>query len=472
MSHEIRADYSQQYLFPKALEDWVGPEHPARFIREFVDTLDLGDLGFRVREGEDGRPNYAADLLLKVWLYGYMHRIRSSRGLERGCCNELGLIWLVGGHRPDHNTLWRFWRDNKKSLRTVFKQSLRVAAGAELVGLVLHALDGTKIVARASRRGGWHKGKLEMILSRLEGAVDEVMEQVETSQQGEGGDYPLPEALQDRGLLREKIEQQLRQLKEAGRKHLHPEEPEARMMLQGSGKQFGYNAQAVVDEQSGLIVAEAVVEQENDLAQLVPMLDKVTENLAQTAQETVADTGYRSEEQVDLAEQRKYSVLVNLKREEREGERGGEFHASRFQYDGAADQCICPRGEILTYRSLTPARRKGPPLRVYRCVRFKECPVRWQCSQEQRGRTIKISVHHEAMARQRLKHQQEGKRETLRKRGSIVELVFGHIKEVMGLRRWTVGGLESVRTQWSLTCTAFNLKKLYRCWVSGSLALA
>ena len=473
MSHEIRADYSQQYLFPRALEEWVGPEHPARFIREFVDSQDLASLGFETRQADEGRPNYATDLLLKVWLNGYMHRIRSSRGLERGCCNDLGLIWLVGGYQPDHNTLWRFWRDNKKALRKVFKQSVGVAAGADLVGLVLHALDGTKIAARASRRGGWHKGKLEGLLARLDAGVDEVMEQVESAQREEIGQYPLPEALQDRQRLRERIEQQLKVLQAAGTAHLHPAEPEARMMIQGAGKQFGYNAQAVVDQQSGLIVAEAVVDQENDTAQLVPMIEQVAGNLEQTAQETVADAGYTCEEQIYEAEERKYSVMVNLSREETEVAKRGEFHASRFHYDAATDQCICPRGVMLTFRGQSPPRgKKGPPLRVYRCVGFKECPVRWQCSRQVLGRTVKISVYHEAMVRQRLKHRQPEKQQALRKRQGIVEPVFGHIKEVMGVRRWTVGGLESVRTQWSLTCSAFNLKKLYRCWASGRLAFA
>src|SRR5215468_11243953 len=168
MSYEKRANYEAQWLFPPSLEDLVGREHPARFIRELVDSLDLGELGCRQRECDEGRPNYAADLLLKVWLYGYFHKIRSTRCLEKACMNEIGLLWLTGLEKPDHNTLWRFWRENKAAIRNVFKQSLQIAAQANLIGLVLHAVDGTKIETAASQTRAYHRKDLEKIVAALE----------------------------------------------------------------------------------------------------------------------------------------------------------------------------------------------------------------------------------------------------------------------------------------------------------------
>src|SRR5262245_29548753 len=209
MSYEKRADYRQQWLLPPAIEDWVGPDHPARFIREVVDALDLVALGFPQRVSFDGRPNYAADLLVKVWLYGYMNAIRSSRKLERAAREHMGVIWLTGNQAPDHNTLWRFWRDHRAPLRQVLKALSRMALRSGLIELVLHAVDGTKVVAQAAKAGVLTRERLEKDLAVLDTAIEEVMAEVDGNEAraGAGGGYRLPaqwqEAVQRREQWRE-----------------------------------------------------------------------------------------------------------------------------------------------------------------------------------------------------------------------------------------------------------------------------
>lgn len=152
MSKVIEADYDQQWLFPPSLEDLLPAGHPARLVREFVDALDLEKLGFKAEVAETGRPAYAVGLQIKVILYGYMNRVRSTRGWERGCYHDIGMLWLTGMNYPDHTTLWRCWNDNRAGLRKLFRQLLQIATAANLVGMVLHALDGTKILSAASEQ--------------------------------------------------------------------------------------------------------------------------------------------------------------------------------------------------------------------------------------------------------------------------------------------------------------------------------
>ena len=172
MSRAVRANYDQIFLLPRALDEWIPAEHPARFIRDFVDELPLETLGLKTFPGKEGRPHYAPDMLLKVWLYGWMTRVRSSRGLEKACFESMPFLWLTGNHHPDHNTLWRFFRDNKKALRKLFKLVVQVAVKSELVGFALHALDGTKIVAACSMEKALHRKALEDELKKLDATID------------------------------------------------------------------------------------------------------------------------------------------------------------------------------------------------------------------------------------------------------------------------------------------------------------
>jgi transposase len=470
MSYEKRANYEAQWLFPPSLEDLLGRDHPARFIREVVDAVEMERLGFRPRIAEEGRPNYAADLLLKVWLYGYFHKIRATRALEKACMNDIGLLWLTGLERPDHNTLWRFWRDNKKAIRKIFKESLQIAAKAELVGLVLHAVDGTKIETAASKKRAWHRNDAEALLADIDKVIDEVMKETELAEAASGWEYRLPEHLQDRQELQGMIQQRLREMDEQGRDQILPTDADSRMMKLADGrKRFGYNAQVVVDEKSGLIVAEDVVNAESDNYQLTPMLEQVEENLGRVADETAADGGYKAPSELARAEQLDQSVLVNLGKPT-DGD--GDYSAARFVYNEAEDHCICPRGEILPFwKNRSKDRAQPTTVRVYCCQSYADCPVRWQCSKRKNGRTIEIGPHYAAVLRQRLKQQDPAKAALLKKRGAIVERIFGWIKQELGFRRWTVRGLDNAATQWALICTAVNLRVLYKHWFNGTVLL-
>ena len=479
MSYEIRADYSRSWLFPPHLEDWVSADHPARFLREFVDALDVKALGFYSRTSEDGRPNFASDLLLKVWLFGYVNGIRSLRKLERACRENVGLLWLTGLNDPDHNTLWRFWRDNRKALRGVFKLVVRTAVEAKLVGVVLHAIDGTKIIAQGAKDRVRKREELQLELAEIEQAVDEVIAEIEATgaedQDGEG--YRLPPEWRQTMLRREQLRELVAECEINDRKTIHEWEPPARFMkTRREGTALAYNAQSVVDADSKLIVAEEVIVEGTDNHVLVEMIEQVKDNVGQVAEETIADAGYYSGEQLQKAEQRGYGVLVNEHRDAAPSEDTSKnaYDSTGFSYDQQRDCGVCPRGKDLPFEGMKSRglAEGAEQMRRYRCKQFKDCPVRWQCSQDPKGRTVSIGRFHGPIIRQRQKSQAGDKHRLLRKRKGIAEPPFGIIKEIMQFRRFTVAGLEQVGLQWSLICSAFNLRKLYPHWRAGRLRFA
>jgi len=462
MSQPIAPDYGQQFLFPPALEDWVAADHPARFLREFVDQLDLRGLGFSMPETVEGRPPYHASLLLKIWLYGYYHRIRSTRKLEAACREQVPLLWLSGLIGPDHNSLWRFWRDNRKALREVFKQTVQVALRAGAVGLALQALDGTKIEAAASTPHGWSKEYMEKLLVQLEGVLEELeLKVVQQNVEVESSGYRLPAGLAERKALREQIRTGLAQLAADGRKSYHRVEPEARRMKLGETNRYGYNGQAVVDAQEGVIVACEATRQENDKGQLVPMIQQAQENLGVAAQDTVtlADAAYGAG--VDLQSAADHGLAVLVPPAEGTPAKGNPYASQHFHYQPLTHRVTCPQGRALDHEGHTL--KDGVQVQRFRC-HHHDCPVRTQCTKDPKGRQIEVRPYTPLVQAMRRRLAEPALRAKWRKRSQIIEPRFGQIKQHDAFRRWTVWGLEGVKTQWSLLCATLNLRTLYRRW--------
>jgi transposase len=442
------------------LEDWVPADHPARFLREFVDQLDLAALGFVLPSATEGRPPYAPSLLLKIWLYGYFHRIRSTRKLEVACREHLSLVWLTGLIHPDHNSLWRFWRDHRQALRELFKQTVQVAVRTGCVGLALQAVDGTKIAACASSPGGWSRKYMEKLLA----ALDETLAHTELALLAEEPTQPgyrLPAGLAERQALREQIKTGLAQLAADQRGHYHRVEPEARRMQLDGKSPFAYNAQALADQQAGIIVACDVTRLETDVEQLVPMIEqgRATVGLAAHATVTVADTGYGAGADLQLASEKGLAVLAPPK----EGSATADqpYATRHFHYDAQARTLTCPQNQQLTHEGHTT--KKGQRIERYRC-HCRDCPVRAQCTRDPRGRQVEVRPWTALVQAMRARLQQPHTRALWRQRGQIIERIFAQIKQHEGFRRWTVWGLEAVRTQWAVMCATLNLRVLYRTW--------
>ena len=257
-------------------------------------------------------------------------------------------------------------------------------------------------------------------------------------------------------------------LENEGVKNLNPVDPDARVQKTADGNRLGYNAQAVADEAGGLIVGIDVVNEETDYHQLAPMLKEAADTLGgRSAEENLADAGYDCGEQIAAAREAGHEFMLPMA-----AEKGGEFHAGNFKRDAESDVLICPMGRRLKFAWEKESKNGAYKLRVYRCVCGLECERAAECTKDKHGRTVEIPPWHEKIQAQIEKQKDPGKRCKLKRRGRIIELVFAQIKEHFGFRRFTVHGLENVKTQWSLVCTAFNLKKLYKQWIAGNLKIA
>ena len=474
MATAIAPDYGQQFIFPPALEDWVVPDHPARFLREFVEQLDLPALKFAMPSATEGRPPYHPSLLLKIWLYGYFHRIRSTRKLEAACRDHLPLLWLSGLIAPDHNSLWRFWRDNKEALRTIFKQTVRVAVNTGAVGFALQALDGTKIQAACSGPKGWSKEYMEKLLAQLDAAlVDIELKVVAENPPGAAPGYRLPAGLAQRQALRTEIKQGLAQLQADERHHYHPVEPEARRMKVGDTNRYAYNAQAVVDEKEKIIVACEATRQETDNGQLVPMLEQAKANLGAavtTETVTLADSGYGSGADLQAASAKGLAVLAPSPAGK--PPKDTPYATQHFRFDPQTHTVTCPQGRPIDHEGQTT--KRGQTVQRFRC-HHRDCPVRAECTRDPKGRQIEVWPHNQVVAAMKEKLAQPALRAQWEQRSQIIEPRFAQLKQHDGFRRWTVWGLDGVRTQWSLLCATLNLRILYQRWkakVQGPLAQA
>lgn len=458
MSYQIDADYTKVFMFPPSLEDFIGQDDPVRFIRTFVDSLDLKGMGFKVRENPGGRPGFAASLLLKIWLFGSFERVHSSRSLERQCRRDIGLLWLTGMNYPDHNTLWRFWSDNKGAIKRLFKESVHVAMKNELVGMVYHAIDGTKVGANASRYKGLNKEEMGLLLKQIDEYVEEMSREVEERGDQEPDDR-LPEKLQDAQELQKRIKENVSALQKKEHGTLSPVDMESRKMRTNRGTtEYSYNAQAVADGKTGIIVGSEVSQEETDNHLLSRMIEDVKETAGRLAAASVADAGYFSGKEIEKTEGLATEVYVNIPVEHnRSAEKGTTdlYHVNNFSYEKEGDVFICPQGCTLNRERL-----RGDYI-VYECTEFEQCSCKSACTRSKQRKRIIVHRTHESIRRHKQKIAGLEAQALLRQRGRLVERVFGWIKEQYGLRRLLSRGLDNARAAWFLACTVYNLRKVW-----------
>ena len=448
-------------MFPERLEDYIGAENPVRFVDAFVASLELHALGFsKAQVANTGRPPYDPAALLKLYLYGYLHRIRSSRLLEAECHRNVEVIWLLGKLAPDFKTIADFRKDNLQPLRAVARQFVGLCRKLELFGGELLAIDGSKFGAVNARDCNFNAAKLEELMARADARLAEYLKEMDDADAAAvAGGATLDKAALEQKIatLREKQEwhkELLEQLDEE-QKQISVTDPESRKMPTAQGTVVGYNAQVAVDAKHKLIAAAEVTNEVTDLKQLANVALAAKSHLELKETEVVADAGYYNAAEVSRCAEQGIRAYVP-KADTSANTARGLYGKSRFKYDEHKDVYVCPAGAELTYRFATY--ELGRELRYYRASGCKTCALKKQCTRNKANRTITREANEglmEAMAR-RMKA--EPWKFKLRK--TLAEHPFGTIKRWFGYTHFLLKGLEKVRCEWSLTTLAYNLKRV------------
>ena len=460
MKHRTGLDRAQTLLLPERLEDYVSPENPVRFLDTFVEKLDLARLGFtKAVCAATGAPPYPPAALLKLYLYGYLHRIRSSRSLEAECHRNVELIWLTGKLAPDFKTIADFRKDNLKALKAVHRQFIVLCRQLDLFGGQLLAIDGSKFRAVNSRDNNISAAKLKELIAHTDARLAEYLKTLDEADAAEPAVAPLDKtalqqkiaALQDK---RDWHEELLAQLDDE-QKQISVTDPDTRRMHTGNGNVVGYNAQLAVDAKHKLIAAADVTNDVTDYRQLANVAIEAKQNLGVQQIEVVADKGYYNATEVSRCVEQQITPHIP-KADTSANTQQGLFGKRQFRYDVQKDVYVCPGDQELTYRFATFELGRG--LRYYRASACNRCALKAQCTRNQANRTITREDNEhlmEAMA-QRLKREPE----KFRLRKSLAEHPFGTIKRWMGCTHFSLKGLEKVRTEWSLITLAYNLKRV------------
>lgn len=456
------SDRDQQLLFPEALDDYVGTENPVRFLDAFVTSLDLAVLGFaRAIPNETGRPAYDPGDLLRLYLYGYLYRLRSSRKLEQETHRNVELIWLLRKLHPDFKTIADFRRDNPHALKAVCRAFTLLCKQLDLFGGELVAIDGSKFRAVNNRQRNFSRPTLVRLLRGIDARIAEYLTGLDTHDQQEHTEAGTPSAAELQQKIdtlrarRETYSTLLAHLAASGATQISLTDPESRSMIAGAGAEVCYNVQTAVDAKHHLIVAHDVTNAPTDREGLSAMATAANAVLAAPDLSVIADMGYYSGPEVVACLAAGITPTVPRPRTSANAKLG-LFTKDDFTYDAPQDQYRCPAGETLTYRFSTVEQGRG--MRYYSTSACSTCALKARCTRNKESRRItrwEQEAVLEAMEQRLKTHPELGTR-----RKAIVEHPYGTMKRGMDQGYFLLRGLKKVRAEFSLTVLAYNIKRV------------
>ena len=458
----------QVALLPECLDDWVDESNSVRAVDVFVDALDLRDLGFSgVDPAATGRPAYHPATMLKLYIYGYLNRVQSSRRLEREAGRNLEVIWLLGKLAPDHKTIADFRKDNGPAIKKVCAQFVELCRQMGLLAKASVAIDGSKFKAVNSRDNNFTKGKLERRLKQIEESVARYLGQIETAdRRTAAGDDPSEAVVLTKTRLKEKLaklEEEVKRLKEIERQvQASPDgqvsltDPDCRSMAtsgRGSGM-VAYNVQSAVDTKHHLIVAHEVTNVGTDKSQLASMGQAAKDALHVDNLEAVADRGYFKGEEILKCEQA--GITVTLPKPQTSGAKSaGRFGKQDFVFLPEENAYRCPAGEKLKY--YYTSEEKGQKLNNYWTNACKACPLKSKCTPSPQRR-IRRWEHEDVL--ERAQERLDKNPQAMRVRRETVEHPFATLKMRMGATHFLCKTLPKVATEMALNVLGYNLTRV------------
>lgn len=459
MSYVEGESREQRVLFPEALDDYISEGNVVRFIDAFVDGLEMEELGFEgTAPKETGRPPYDPRDLLKLYIYGYVNRIRTGRTLERECHRNVELMWLMRKLCPDFKTITDFRKDNRQAFKGVFRQFVMLCKGLGLVGGELVAVDGSKFKAVNSGGRNFTKKKLERRLKELDHKVEGYLDEMDRTDPSEP-DTPL-----DKEELKQKIEklkerkgryeELLKELNQSGQSQVSLTDPDSRAMALTPRGEVSYNVQTAVDQKHHLIVAQEVTNEVLDNHQLFTLAQKAKQMLGENELRVVADMGYYNHEELKRCEESGITAYVSKPLVSKNTARG-LFGKEKFIYEADRDCYRCPANEPLDFRF--ESQQGDKKFRYYWTKACPGCALKARCTTDPRFHRIK-RWEHEAVL-ERIEQRVKANSPIMKLRQQLVEHPFGSIKFWNDQRHFLMKGLAKVRAEFSLSTLAYNIKR-------------
>ncbi|MCP4431599.1 MAG: IS1182 family transposase [Gammaproteobacteria bacterium] len=453
-------DRAQVTLFPEALDDYITEENSVRVIDVFIDNLDLSKLGFKTVSADTGRPGYHPSSLLKLFIYGYLNRIQSSRRLEREAGRNVELMWLMRRLVPDFKTIADFRKDNGKGIKNTCRTFINLCRQLNMFTDTLVTIDGSKFKAVNSKENNYTPKKLQFHIARVEKHIDDYLKQLATKDQEESrvaDDRPIEEKID--GLKKKLAELKALEdeINHQPDNQVSTTDPDSRLLVtQGMSRSVCYNVQSAVDTKHHLIITHEVTNTV-DRNQLCRIAKKAQDAVGKKDITVIADKGYFSGTDIKDTQDAGMTPLVP-KGDTSGSNKKGIFNRSRFEYDAGRDRYICPAKQELPYRFTSV--EKGQMLKRYWAYdpTCRVCSMKPQCSNSKQPRRITRWIHQNRL--EKMEKQLSSMPESVLIRKQTVEHPFGTIKCWMGATHFLTRRFKNVSTEMSLHVLAYNLRRM------------